>query len=304
MASRSSCLSPLSRGLACATICLAVAGCTRGESIDLPDAQGLDAGPDSNLFVRPDTGPLPDSGTPLEDTLIYAHSPNTLFSFSAMTNTVTEIARFTEPDGSSAPDMLDLAVNAAGQVFTSSATALWSVDPTTARVTEIGTFDVAMGEQFYALTFLAPGELGAGETLLGATNMGVYYEIDPATARVRRLGSYPDGWLSSGDVVSVEGATFATIRRMDDTVDTLAQITFDASGRSTIRVIGAIRGDGMDFRQIFGLGYWGRSVYGFSNSGQLIEIDRATGAGRLATTMTGTRRFWGAGVTTRAPVLL
>jgi hypothetical protein len=102
----------------------------------------------------------------------------------------------------------------------------------------------------------------------------------------------------------VEGATYATIRRADDRVDTLAQITFDAGGASSIRVIGPIRGGGMDFRQIFGLGYWGRSVYGFSNSGQLIEIDRTTGAGRLATTMTGTDRFWGAGVTTRAPVLL
>jgi len=78
---------------------------------------------------------------------------------------------------------------------------------------------------------------------------------------------------------------------MDDMVDTLAQISFDGTGRSTIRVIGQIRGGGMDFRQIFGLGYWGRSVYGFSNSGQLIEIDRATGAGRLATTMTGRCRM-------------
>ena len=171
-------------------------------------------------------------------------------------------------------------------------------------IATVGAFDVAMGEQFYALTFLAPGELRPTETLVGATNMGVYYEIDPRDASVRRLGSYPDGWLSSGDLVSVEGATYATIRRADDRVDTLAQITFDAGGASSIRVIGPIRGGGMDFRQIFGLGYWGRSVYGFSNSGQLIEIDRTTGAGRLATTMTGTDRFWGAGVTTRAPVLL
>ncbi|GAB4207482.1 MAG: hypothetical protein OHK0013_25140 [Sandaracinaceae bacterium] len=304
MALRTPFLSIFSGAVTCAALALPTAGCQRGGVIDLPDAQGEDAGPDSNLFVRPDTGPLPDSGTPLEDTLIYAHSPNTLFSFSAMTNTVTEIGRFTEPDGTNAPDMVDLAVNAAGEVFTSSARSLWSVDPATARVTEIGTFDVVMGEQFYALTFLAPGQLGADETLLGATNMGDYYQIDPSNARVRRLGSYPDGWLSSGDLVSVEGATYATIRRMDDTVDTLAQITFDASGRSTLRIIGAVRGGGVDFRQIFGLGYWGRAVYGFSNSGQLIEIDRTTGAGRLATTMTGTSRFWGAGVTTRAPVLL
>jgi len=118
------------------------------------------------------------------------------------------------------------------------------------------------------------------------------------------LGVAPDRWTTSGDFVSVDGATYATIRRMDDMVDTLPQLTFDPSGTSSIRVIGPIRGGGTDFRQIFGLGYWGRSVYGFSNSGELIEIDRTTGAGRLATTMTGAERFWGAGVTTRAPVLL
>ncbi|MBX7191252.1 MAG: hypothetical protein K1X94_04315 [Sandaracinaceae bacterium] len=277
--------------------------CTTRGTMDLPDTGGLDGGPDA-ASIRFDTGPLPDSGAPLEDTLIYAHSPNTLYSFSAMTNTVTEIGRFMDMDGTFADDMVDLAVDAAGNVVTSSRDALYSVNVETGVVTQIGAFDVAMGEQFYALTFLAPGELGANETLIGATNMGVYYEIDPTDASVRRLGSYPDGWLSSGDLVSVEGATYATIRHMDDTVDTLAQITFDAAGHSTIRVIGPIRGGGMDFTQIFGLGYWGRSVYGFSNSGQLIEIDRTTGAGHLATTMTGTDRFWGAGVTTRAPVLL
>ncbi len=293
---------PLARLLLAPAFVLAVAGCPRN-SVEIPDAGGVDGGPDA-AALRYDTGPLPDSGIPLEDTLIYAHSPDTLYSFSAMTNTVTEIGRFREPDGTNAPNMVDLAVNADGVVYTTSPMGFWSVDPETAEATEIGTFALAEGEQFYALTFLAPGELRATETLLGATNMGVYYEIDPADASVTRLGNYPDGWLSSGDIVSVDGATYATIRRMDDMVDTLAQITFDASGTSSIRVIGPIRGGGMDFRQIFGLGYWGRSVYGFSNSGQLIEIDRATGAGRLATPMTGTDRFWGAGVTTRAPVLI
>lgn len=293
-----------SRSIALPVLALALplGACTTRGMMDLPDTGGFDGGPDA-YSIRFDTGPLPDSGTPIEDVLIYAHSPDTLYSFSPMTNTVTEIGRFTETGGSNADDMVDLAVNAEGEVFTSSRDALYSVNVTTAVVTQIGTFDVAEGEQFYALTFLAPGELRPAETMIGATNMGVYYEIQASDASVARLGSYPDGWLSSGDLVSVEGATYATIRHMDDMVDTLAQITFDGTGRSTIRVIGPIRGGGTDFRQIFGLGYWGRSVYGFSNAGELIEIDRMTGAGRLATTMTGTDRFWGAGVTTQAPVL-
>jgi hypothetical protein len=45
-------------------------------------------------------------------------------------------------------------------------------------------------------------------------------------------------------------------------------------------------------------------VYGFSAGGNLIEIDARSGAARVVTTMTGARTFWGAGVTTRAPVLI
>lgn len=295
----------LSRSLAVSLVALAAACTTRGGPMVLPDTGIVppDGGPDAAL-PRYDTGSWPDSGPSLADTLIYAHSPTTLFTFSPESNTVIEVGTFTLASGEEAPDMVDLAVNAEGQVFTTSATALWSVNPETARATQIDEFDVAEREQFYALTFLTPGTLGSTEVLLGATNMGVYYEIDPRDASVRRLGSYPDGWLSSGDLVSVEGATYATIRRESDReYDTLAQITFDDAGRSTIRVIGPIRGGGTNFRQLFGLGYWGRAVYGFSNSGQLVEIDRTTGAGRLTTTSTGTERFWGAGVTTRAPVL-
>lgn len=289
------------------TLALALAGCPtrRTEPHDLPDTGviSFDTGPDAVSF-RTDTGPLPDAGTALEDTVIYAHSPKVLFSFSPFTNTVTEIGPFTLPSGEAAPDMVDLAVNADGVVYTTSATSLFRVDPETARATLIREFDVAEREQFYALSFLTPGTLGSTEVLLGATNMGVYYEINPTNGAVRALGTYPDGWLSSGDVVSVDGATYATIRRAtDNEYDTLARITFDDAGRSQITVIGPIRGGGQSFRQIFGLGYWGRNVYGFSNSGQLIEIDRNTGAGRLATTETGTDRFWGAGVTTRAPVV-
>ena len=43
---------------------------------------------------------------------------------------------------------------------------------------------------------------------------------------------------------------------------------------STFREIGAIRSDVMGFRNIWGIGYWGRSVYGFTAGGVLIDIER------------------------------
>jgi hypothetical protein len=40
---------------------------------------------------------------------------------------------------------------------------------------------------------------------------------------------------------------------------------------STFREIGAIRSDVMGFRNIWGIGDWGRSDYGFTAGGVLIE---------------------------------
>jgi hypothetical protein len=199
--------------------------------------------------------------------------------------------------------MLDLAVDSDGVVLTSSSDELWRVDPETAEVTQIGSF--GLGDQLFALTFLAPGELGSGEVLIGAANSGDYYRIDRDTASATRLGAYPDGWRSSGDIVSVEGlGTFATVKRDDFPSDVLVQILFSSDGSSTAVVKGPIRSATEDFTDVFGVAYWGRVLYGFSNSGQLIEIDRDSGAGTLVTTDTGTDTFWGAGVTTVVPVLI
>src|SRR5690606_35010631 len=102
-------------------------------------------------------------------------------------------------------DMLDLAVDSEGVVFTSSADRLWRVDVATAVVTEIGEFGVDE-EQFFALSFLTPGQSPDGsEMLIGATNAGAYYEVDRANASSEFLGQYPEGWISSGDIVSVDG---------------------------------------------------------------------------------------------------
>lgn len=287
---------------------LAPAGCTVDSRIPGLDAAAvdgspatLDAGSDAG---RRDAGPPVDGGPRLDDVLIYAHSRDTLYSFSPFTNTVTEVGPFMA-GGAAAPYMLDLAVDSDGEVFTSSDDRLWRVDPETAVVTEVGDFGLG-AEQLFALTFLTSSESPDGsEMLIGATNEGAYYEVDRDTAATTFLGAYPEGWSSSGDIVSVSGlGTFATLRRSDYPGDVLARILFASDGSSTVTVVGAIRGGGEDFRQLFGLGYWGRDLYGFSNSGQLIRIDRETGAAEVVSTSTGASQFWGAGVTTQVPVLI
>lgn len=275
-------------------------GCTTRSSFEVPDTglSGTDAGPAVDAAMD-DTGPRPDTGPRLDDVLIYAHSANTLYTFSPYTNTVSTVGVFNLADGSMPPNMLDLAVNSAGDIYTTSNRLLFRVNPETARLTEVGEYGLG-DARLYALTFLVAGQLGATEALIGATNEGVYYEVSVSDASARRLGTYPDGWESSGDIVSVEGlGNFATLRRSDypDT-DVLAEITFRRDGTSTVRVIGEV-----GFRQVFGLGYWGRNLYGFTNEGQLVQIDRGLATGTLSTAATGTDQFWGAGVTTQAPVL-
>ena len=283
---------------------------TACETTSIPelDAGPFDAGPRTSDAGGVDAGPRFDAGERLDDVLIYSHSRDTLFTFSPFTTTVTEIGRFRLTSGDDAPSMLDLAVDSEGNVFTCSRDELWAVDPATATVTSVGEFGLG-SEQLFALSFLTPSESPDGtEMLIGATNQGAYYEVDRATAATSLRGNYPEGWLSSGDIVSVpQLGTFATLRRMgarDDEADVLGRILFNRDGTSSVAVMGPTRSPTEDFVQIFGLGYWGRDVFGFTNAGQLIRIDRTTGASELVNTATGSDQFWGAGVTTVVPVLI
>lgn len=272
-----------------------------GDDAGMPTDGALDDVPFGDDGGR-DSG-LPDAG-PGNDVLVYAHSRDTLFSFSPRTERVTEVGRFTMPDGSDAPFMLDLAVDSEGNVFTSSDAALWRVDPETAEVEKVGDFDLG-GDELFALSFLHAGTLDPDtETLVGATNEGFYHRVDTDTAATEMLGQYPDGWRSSGDIVSVEElGTFATVRRDDRSSDVLVKMQFESDGSSSVTVKGPIVQGDREFTELFGLGFWGRALYGFSNAGELISIDRDTGAARLVSEDTGTDQYWGAGVTTQAPVL-
>ena len=117
------------------------------------------------------------------------------------------------------------------------------------------------------------------------------------------LGYYdtPDYlWLSSGDIVSVQtGATthvtYATLKCPNYTdvgceSDWLAEIDPDTGDARLIGPTG--------FIGLFGLGYWGNKVYGFSKTGDYVLIDVATGEGTLVQNFPDLV-FWGAGTTTR-----
>jgi len=299
-----------------------LAGCARTHEVTPTDGGSADSTADTgdgSADGDSDADHDPDFDTPPADVLIYTHSRDTLYAFSAARNAVVSSVRFTLPSGAEAPYMVDLAVNGAGDVYTSSDDGLYRVEPETGVATLVGDFhddtgallNRDLGLRLYALTFVPRSlypDARADEVLIGAANEGDCFEVDPATALSRAIGSYPTPWRSSGDLVSVAGlsTTFATLREDGsprEDPDYMAEITFRPGGRIEISSPQPVRNDDRVFVQVFGLGYWGRSLYGFTNSGELIVIDRTTAESHLATEDTGASQFWGAGVTTQVPVV-
>lgn len=266
-------------------------GVVHDAAIPLIDLGTSDAVAADSTFVEPQTA------------VIYAHSSSTLYSFDPQTNRVTRIGGFRDQvSGAAVTQVLDLALNAAGDMYIVTPSVLYQVDVDTAEVTRVLAL-TGVGS-VNGLSFLIPGTVDATEeTLVAVTMVGGLIKIDLRTQAVTMLGTYPSGWQSSGDLVSVEGAgTFATVTHDRSGPDSLARITFTA-GAAQIEILGATRSGTQSFKSIYGIGYWGRSLYGFTATGELIEINRVDGTAQLVSNSTGSRQFYGAGVTTVAFVI-
>ncbi len=132
-------------------------------------------------------------------------------------------------------------------------------------------------------------------------------------------------WELSGDVVFLANAGnpvgFATVRDCPsppstngcNPVNTLIEIDVGKLGSaSTGSVTKAVRGQIVkrkgcndatqgDYGNMYGIAAWDKKVYGFSRSGNLVEIDTVDGTGCLVQAYAADK-FSGAGVTTLAPI--
>ncbi len=242
-----------------------------------------------------DFGPPPDLGDQVDDVIVWAHSPRELYAFDPRENTVTLVGSFLLSGGEPAEDMTDLAVDRDGNLVTCSFDNLYAVDPETAATTLIGPLDVSSDVRFNALTFVPPGVLDPGaEVLIAATAEGDTYRIDRSSGAATAIGTFADGYGSSGDIVSVEGAgTFVTAFRDDLDSDWLVRLDPMTGAITPIGPTGSSR--------LFGLAYWRNQLYAFDSLGRLLAIDIDTGDATLAESDTGADLFYGAGVTTIAP---
>jgi hypothetical protein len=243
-------------------------------------------------------------------------------------NQVKDIGPFSDGSGST-PTITDLAVDASGNVFVNSETAIYRA---TIPSSGSGTVSIALdtqlqtGTKFYALGFTPAGTLESGESLIAGDSDGnLYYIPQTGTSVVpQNLGGFGGNWELSGDVVfySSGGSTIglATIRECDPSCDTkndsLAEIDVAAlkqaytSQTPSTALLKQILGSGTGYGDLFGIGAWGNSVYAFSreqSSGtpaQLVQIG-SSGTGTSLQSFTNITSGWsGAGVTTAAPVTI
>ncbi|MEO6776731.1 MAG: hypothetical protein ABI467_27565 [Kofleriaceae bacterium] len=232
---------------------------------------------------------------------VYAHSGTALYRIDTQTFTPQLIGTMT---GLGAQSLTDLAIDKDDHMVGITLDKLYAIDATNGAVTLIK--DLSQSATGFTSLSYVPTDLddpASADILVSANDHGDVYQIDPVTGTATTLGSYgtvaQGKVISSGDLVGVRGlGIYATVNVGTTATDYLAKIdpvTWKATPLGT----------GTGFSHIFGLGYWAGTFYGFidagAGAGKMITIDQNTGAGQLL--QAGIQRWYGAGVTTDAPIL-
>jgi hypothetical protein len=278
--------------------------CTNGSSLEITSVRDAavrhpahDAAVPADkkpAFTIDGWGLFPDvsyEATPAEKVVVYAHSGSDLFSVDPQTMQISRVGNFLirgTPD-KYLNDVTDIAVDRNGRIVGTTFDRLLEIDPMTAECKPIA--PLPGSSSFNGLSWIRD----AGEEQLLATTLdGDVFRIDPATGAATMIGPLGPNLHSSGDLVSV--ASYGTLVTLTGPKsDRLATLDPKTGAATVIGDTG--------FTKIWGLGFWGNRVFGFTQTGQFILIDPKTGAGTLVQTESAFP-FWGAGVTTSVPVIL
>lgn len=247
----------------------------------------------------PDAGGSPDAAGPTGDssppgtTFVYAHTADTLYQVDPDTLAITMIGAFGWPASVGTDQMTDIAIDKNGQMLGVSFTRVYRIDPATAQTTLLSS---NLAGSFNGLSFVPAASIGAtgDDVLVGTDNAdGKVVRIDPMTGAATQVGDMGGGYVSSGDLVAIDG--FGTVQTVPgangDQLVRLASGTFAATPI----------GNGTGYSDIWGVAYWKGKVYGFTDTGQFVLIDPMSGGATLVST--NAVAWWGAAVTTTAPII-
>lgn len=221
---------------------------------------------------------------------VWGQSPDTLYKLDPTNNGVTTVGKFK----SCAGGVTDIALDKDSNLYGTATGSLFHIDKMTATCTLI-----SMGSYPNSLSFVPAGTVDpAKEALVGYLG-AQYIRIDTTTGKVTTIGQLGGGYTSSGDVVSVKGKTYLTAKGPDcSSGDCLLEINPTTGG--LVKNWGDVA-----YSKVFGLAFWAGKAYGFTDAGDLFEINFAmNGITTKKITIPGNLKlqFWGAGSTTSAPV--
>jgi hypothetical protein len=277
--------------------CLLVAACG-------PNASG-DSGV-VDAAHHPDAHPGPD-GPMFQQSEVYAHSGSELYRIDTNNLDVIDIGPFGAALGTAS--MTDIAVDKNGGMVGVSLSKIFSIDPATGTATQLATFNGSGNLTSLSYVPDDPTNPNSTEKLVTAGDTGDVYQVNPSTGATTQIGNFGtyNGHqiVSSGDIVSVYGfGTIATVNATANLSDPDFLATIDPNNGWAATPIGTAT---TGYDRIFGLAFWGGTVFGFvdngptAGTGSLVTIDTTTG---VATPVnTEQFRWYGAGVTTIAPIV-
>jgi len=260
--------------LACVLSVVSCAQVADTDTVDSSsDAGATTAGADASSFAD-----AAASGVSM-----YVHTGDALFRVDNENFDLVEVGSFASSDS-----MMDMAVTPDGALYTISYNALFHVDASTGVAEPL--VDVPYGN--VGMTFLPNG------TLLAADNAGGVRTIDPISGAIDEIGTFGNGYALAGDLVAVASGTMYGIAdegpRGDEGSSNVLLTVDTATGAA--QEVGPI-----GFSGVFGVAVANDQVYAFTRTGEIVEIDPATGAGVLVRAYPDVS-FWGAGVTPRAVI--
>lgn len=211
-------------------------------------------------LAPPDAG-MTDGGSD-NGAVVYGHTGNTLYKVNATTKVVTRVANFSNCNG----EVIDLALDQFSRAFVTTQTGLYQLNLATAQCMEINSslFD------FYpnSLSFVPQGTIDPNFEVLVGYSGSSYVRINLTTGAMQTIGTLGGGFVSSGDIVSViDGGTYLTAKKPNGPSSADYLIEVNPTTGALVQSFGTL-----PFNDVFGLAFWGGSLYGFSNGGTLFEI--------------------------------
>ncbi len=233
---------------------------------------------------------------------VYGHSGDTLYRLDPTNLAATIIGSMPGLD----TGLLDLAVDKDDRLVGITRLKLYSLSATTGAPMLIRDLS-ASAQNFTSLSYVPGAAMSDPDILISANDQGNVFQINETTGTATMIGNYGmhNGMqvVSSGDLFGVRGlGVFATVDVGTGTMDYLARVDPANNWKATPLP------NATGYDKIFGLGFWGGKIYGFvddgfdAGTGKLIEIDPTTGTASMLSS--GPVRWFGAGVTTSAPILL